>query len=392
MASVEKRGDKWLVRWRDPDGRDRGKRCPTKRAAEALEREVEECVARGRRWEPPDLRPAPRLLEVVDGEAVGGIFFDYLAAQAPRIAAGTYRHYDRALRRFAAFAARRRGDLRAEALTRDVLEAWFGELVRTLDVSTARLYVGAVYGAWEWADSSDSYADAVARPRRFQMPSPARAPAVAPTWDQMDAAIAVAYRLAMAARTRPDRIAWVWRGRLCTLMRFTGVRVDEQAMRIEWPDVDLDRKAIAIRGELGKSQRERAGREIPISPHLAELMAGWGPREGFVIAPHLEQRSSPSEWVARLWEEAAVPERVWKAGRDRKKGQPQHAFRKGFKTGLSRLGVDREVRDFLVGHHRGIDDHYLDSMEEARAAVGKIPALADDAAAGEVIALPRARG
>lgn len=46
-----------------------------------------------------------------------------------------------------------------------------------------------------------------------------------------------------------------------------------------------------------------------------------------------------------------------------------------FKTGLSRLGVQQDVRDFLVGHHRGVDEHYLDTFAQAREAVKLIPAL-----------------
>jgi hypothetical protein len=93
--------------------------------------------------------------------------------------------------------------------------------------------------------------------------------------------------------------------------------------------------------------------------------------------------------MAMLWREAKVPPRVWDKGHGRKKSAVHHAFRKGFKTGLAELDVTREIRDFLVGHHQGIDEHYLDLDRKARAAVALIPPLSDDAAAGQIINFPQ---
>ncbi|MEQ1572464.1 MAG: tyrosine-type recombinase/integrase, partial [Myxococcota bacterium] len=211
------------------------------------------------------------------------MFADFLEVARARLAPGSYRHYDRALRRFCVYLADRHPHLKRltiELLGRDVLEAWFGSLVASeLAVSTSRLYVTAVSSAWTWAYDSDTYGDLVRRPRRIAMPVPAGAPARAPTWEEMDRAIWAAYQLAEEARAEDQRAAWTWRARLCTLLRFTGLRVDEQAMRLRWDDVDLDRGEITIRGELGKSDAERAGRIVPVSPHLVETMKGWGVRE-----------------------------------------------------------------------------------------------------------------
>jgi integrase len=393
MAHIEKRGEKWLVRWRQPDGTERARRCPTRKAADALKLAVETAVSCGKAWHPEVVVEVPALVELdEDDRLTGGLFADYMEARKPKLAAGTRRAYDRSLRRFATFVALRhpRAErVTVDLLTKDAVEGWFGSLVdpdseTSIGVSSARLAVTAVYSAWDWAYDSDTYKDAVSRPRRFDMPMPTTTPAIAPTWDQMDAVIAKAYHLALVA---PEihgmhREAWLWRARLCTLLRFTGLRVDEQVMRLQWSDFHLEAQELVIRGELGKSRRERAGRVIPLSPFLCDALAGWGKREGFVVAPHKISRTSQPARMAQLWELAKVPERVWGVSEGRSKASVHHAFRKGFKTGLSRLGVAQEVRDFLVGHHRGIDEHYLDTYAQARAAVALIPALSDDAAAG----------
>ncbi|MEQ1569173.1 MAG: hypothetical protein ABMA64_26290, partial [Myxococcota bacterium] len=96
-------------------------------------------------------------------------------------------------------------------------------------------------------------------------------------------------------------------------------------------------------------------------------------REGYVIAPGRLTRSSPARSLREIWARSEVPERVWGIGPGRLKGQAQHAFRKGYKTGLSTLGVERDVRDFLCGHHRGIDSHYIEVVDLARDAVALIP-------------------
>ncbi len=62
MASIEKRRNRFRVRWRDPDGRFRCRSCPTHRSAEELRLEVEEAAASGRRWTPHRAVSVPPLL------------------------------------------------------------------------------------------------------------------------------------------------------------------------------------------------------------------------------------------------------------------------------------------------------------------------------------------
>lgn len=381
MASYQKRGKKYLVRWRDPDGVERNRTVPDLQTAKELAREVERVTGLGRRWEPEDADPLPALIEGSGSEVTGGAFHDFMAVARGMYVKGTVRHYDRALRGFLVHLQRQhphRRRLTVDLLTRDAVQTWFGVLREALTVSTARLYVGAVYAAWEWLEDSDKYGNHVGRVRRFTMPSPTTTPAAAPSWEQMDKCIAAALRLAEEDETPQGRRGYAWRSKLLILLRFTGMRVDEQAMQLRWEDVDLDNAEITIRGELGKSAQERTGRVIPLSPHLVEAMAGWGQREGYVLAPWRRDRHSTSAHIVRCWQEAKAPERIWKEGGGRKRGQAHHAFRKGFKTGLMRLGADRDVRDYLLGHHRGIDENYIETLEQARDAVQQLPPLACD--------------
>ena len=92
---------------------------------------------------------------------------------------------------------------------------------------------------------------------------------------------------------------------------------------------------------------------MPLSPHLLAELGRWGPGEGYVVAPHKAFRVSAPQRMTDIWRASEVPDRIWGAGPGRLKGNAHHAFRKGFKTGLARLGVPSEVRDYLVGHHRG---------------------------------------
>ena len=380
MATWAKRGKKYIVRWRDPDGVQRTRTVPDYETAKALARDTERVTALGKRWEPEDATALPALIEVRGNEATGGLFHDFMAVARGMYAPGTVRHYDRALREFLLHLEQqsKRRRLTVDLLTRDAVQAWYGALRERLSVSSARLCVGAVYAAWEWAEDSDAYGPHVGRPRRFDMPTPTTTPAAAPSWEEMDRCIAAALVLAEQEETPQGRRGYAWRARLLTLLRFTGLRVDEQAMQLLWSDVDLDAREITIRGELGKSARERSGRVIPISKHLAAELAGWGKREGYLLAPWRVDRHSTSAHVDRCWRAAGVPEKVWGAAGGRGRGSAHHAFRRGFKTGLARLGVAAHVRDYLVGHHRGVDDHYLDSMEEAREAVDLLPALSCD--------------
>lgn len=382
MASIRKRGRKYIVRWRDPDGTERIRTVPDFDTAKKLQRDVERTVALGRRWEPADRHALPELAVItrVEGEEriTAGLVHDYLADRARLFGSETVRSYSRALALFVAQIrsenpTRRR--LTVDLLTKEAVGRFYDQLIADgRAISTARLRVTPLQGMWEWGYEDDRYGDYLGRPRRLEMPTPVYTPARAPTWAEMDACIWAAWRMARR-KTSPGRypnIERMWRYRLAILLRFTGLRVD-QAMRLTWDDVDIDRGTLVVRGELGKSRQERAGRIVPLSEHLLEHLAGWGVREGWLVAPNKTDRGSISWRMARIWSQSGVPEAVWK-------GHPHHTFRKGFTSSLKRLGADTEAVEYLVGHStKGARAHYLDpDALPLRDVVALIPALTPD--------------
>lgn len=399
MASIEKRGKKYLVRWRTLAGAAKGRTAPDHDTAKRLQRAIEAALALGQDWHPEEARagsPDPPVLLEDDGVTwTRGLFLDYLEAQRAFLSPGSHSVYSTGLLQFVDFLKERdpgRQRLTLDLLTREALEAFYSHLIspsrlpRPVSRATARNRVITVHSCWEWAYDSDTYGDLVPRPRKVRLPKAPRTPAAAPTWQEMDRVIAQAY-----TRAEADPENWTWRARLCVLLRFTGLRVDSQLMQLRWDDLDLDRGELTIRGELGKSEAEREGRIVPLSPHLVELMKGWGVRDGYVLAPTKEKRNSTPELIEELWREAKVPERVWGKVTGRGRTSVHHAFRRGFKTGLADLDVEALVRDYLVGHNLEIDAHYLELARKARRAVAKIPALyeAQSPADAEIVELPQ---
>ncbi len=228
---------------------------------------------------------------------------------------------------------------------------------RPRSLATRRKIVEVVQLFWAWAYDDEDYGEYVPRPRRLRMPRQDGAPTVAPTWAEMDACI---------------REASGWHRQLATLLRFTGLRV-QQAMQLTWEDLDLEKATLCVRGELGKSRQERRGRIIPVSRYLVEELEGWGPREGWIIESGRfrdgpRAREARSRDMARAWTRAGVRPEAW--------GQPHHSFRKGFVSELKRSRADSDAVEFLVGHSLGLRGVYTDpSALPLQEAVGLVPRL-----------------
>ena len=107
------------------------------------------------------------------------------------------------------------------------------------------------------------------------------------------------------------------------------------------------RGEIHIKADTTKTSRER---RIPISKYLVEELKLWGPGKGYVIDSGRHEgerhRQARARDFERAWERAKVDKRNWE-------GQPTHAFRKGFKTGLLVLGALPDAVDYLQGHAIG---------------------------------------
>lgn len=383
MASIEKRGDDYIVRWRDPDRQQRSRKAPDLATAKILQRDVERAIALGQRWAPAHQNALPALAEVERDEdggesIVGGLVHDFILDRKRTLRPNTMVQYEVGLAQFVAFVraqnpTRRR--LTVDLIDRETLAAWWAALIAAgMSVSTARLRIGAVHRCWDWAYDSDVYRHDTQRPRYLDMPAALYAPPVAPTWEEMDTFIRVAGELADAKDAAGRRLGTypverAWRRKLGIVLRFTGLRV-EQALLLRWDDLDLEAATLTVRPELGKTKSERKGRVVPISPHLVQHLAGWGVREGFVIANEKGVRRAASNLTTDIWKATGVRAAAWE-------GHPHHAFRYGFTSGLKRLGADTEAVEFLVGHTvSGARAHYLDPEAiPLRDAVKLIPPL-----------------
>ena len=170
------------------------------------------------------------------------------------------------------------------------------------------------------------------------MPAPTSRPARAPTWAEMDLCIAHA----------PDE----WLHRHLVLLRFLGLR-ETQALQLEWSDVDMDAAIILIRGELGKSKQEKQGRALPMSPHLVAELAGWGRREGLLLGREAPNTAWRHRATCEAWEMCGGSEDIWR-------GQPHHAFRKGFRSELVRAGGHTDAIEYYCGRSVGTRADYTD--------------------------------
>jgi len=370
MASVAKRGKRWTVRWRDPDGGARQRTVATKATAEELRRDVESAVGRGERWEPRGARPEPLVRAVAAA---------WLRARAVRLARRTLIRYGQMAEAFVGWLETREGKgVRMRAFSRALLEDYWRELTAGSSgrwggdraVSTARKHLEVVRLLWEWAHDREEYDGQVPRPREVDLPRRAvTAPALAPSWAQMDDAIVTARG---------------WLRCLFVVLRCTGLRVS-QAMGLRWEDVQAD--SLRVRPELGKSQSEKHGRLIPLAPVLLEeldrpLLCLWDRSEPWLVPSRTTGRQDPdaaprrsrdarSRDAARVWARTTTPKQVWEK-------RPDHAFRKGFVTGLRSLGADPWAVEVLVGHRLpGEQAAYVDVHQafRLREAVALVPAL-----------------
>ncbi len=355
MATIESTSTGYRVRWRDPDGRERFRECPTFPLAGLLKREVEDAAARGERWQPRAVHTTPDLRVLIQA---------FLACCSTTLRPQTVVRYARALGLFVQWLEARHGAgpfLGPDLLCRRILAEWHEALAhgglhgRDRKPSTRRKLVEVVQLLWRWAYDHDEYGPLVLPPRTLNLPREPVAPTVAPTWDEMDACV---------------RALRSWQQRTCTVQRFTGLRV-HQAMHLRWDDIDLDRCTLTVRGELGKTRWERQGRVVPLSPHLVEVLRTWEQPEDWVITSNRRPggafaRTARSRDAARGWARAGVRPDVWR-------GRPHHAFRRGLISGLKRAGADPDAVEHLVGHVLGSRGVYIDldslPLEEAVALV-----------------------
>lgn len=339
MATIERRtGDRdgWRVRWWTIDKRQRSRKCRDLKTAQRLAADIERCHSRGVEWEPETARDRASLT------VVAGAYQDH---RRIRVAPHTLRVEGAHLDVFLRFCGERRVEWLDE-LARPLMDDFLGWLLapgaalhggQRKPQSASRI-VGAALLLWQWAEDSGRWPDPPRAPRSLDLPRSPPPIVVAPTWEEMDAVIAVADG---------------WRRRLAVWLRYTGLRVGE-SMRVEWGDVDMQAGRLTLRPEI---EKVTTGRTVPLHPALLAEMAGWGVREGYVVAIEGRTDREPrSRDMARLWASSGVRPAAWK-------GHPDHAFRRGFKSGLVSAGANVDAVDFLQGHsHGGSRGRYLDGQ------------------------------
>lgn len=358
MAWRRRRGKKWLVCWKSPvTGKERSRGgFLTAADADAFIRDhVGPCEARGVDWEPPRHEEEASLVTAMHA------YLDHVRlTKAP----GTEHNRTVSLELFRRFVTTTAPSPTLAVLSKTTLTrflAWL-RLPETSrrkggrSIDAARKAVEHVQAFWAWLADDDAFAEQTPRPRKLAdlrgMRAP-RTPTKAPTWADMDACIAALAREVPGQRPQRDVTYHVL---VAVFERCTGLRVS-QVDRLIVGDVDVDAGVLTIRGELGKSHQEKAGRMMPLAPALIpiakELVAGRA-----FDQPLIPRRQRASEQNRRLrmqqaWAASGVPAAIWKQ-------RVNHAFRKGFSTELARAGVDREIRDFLTGHSLGIVGVYTD--------------------------------
>ena len=334
MASITKRGTKWMVRWRDSFGVQYTRTCPTKKSADTLRLQVEVEQAHGRDWRPEVDNPC----EVIDLEGVLTAFIEH---RSLRLRGTTLRRYGENLDLFVRFlrVGQPDGTLTPALLSRARLESYYAWLVRpenglhgsAREADTARKIVEVAQLAWKWADGSERWPGEIPSPRSIEMVRTAPKAVVAPTFVEMAACV---------------QACTGWQRKLATFLYYTGLRVGE-TMLLEWRDLDVAAARLTIRPEISKTNK---GRIIPLSPLLIEEVSAWGIRTGYILPSGRQGGSRERQARARDMKRAWVRAGVREAAFDH---DPHHAFRKGFKSGMLALGVAPDAVDFLQGHELG---------------------------------------
>ena len=334
MASINKRGDGWRVRWRDPDGSARSRQCPTRRSAKALVREIEEARAVGRRWTPAGVRKEPPLEEVAEA---------FLRAKSRTLQPSSIQAMASRIGRLLEYYEAIEVTPTVKDLSREHLGAAYSYL-RTPDTmhrrrasatSTANLACRVWEAMWAWAWDSDEYGGQCPRPRKLELARSLQQPVIAPTWGEVDAML---HHLLSRQRDGTD-----WADRVALIQRYTGCRVGA-ARELLWSDVDLDGGVIRFRAEAVKTAR---GRAIPLHSGLRDLLATWGARQGRVcgidgpIRPI--HRSAGSKFMKTAWRRSGVRPEAWAK-------RPSHCMRRAWRSGLMAQRVNPEIIDVLLGH------------------------------------------
>lgn len=323
-------------RWREREtGVHRRASFATARARDAFAREVTDARAGGRDWKPArDAEGGPGLAQMMAA---------YIQHSARTRSDRTARDRREKLGLFLAWVVRRfgRGDVGADVLSRSLCEDYDHHLATkghrtTYGVQSRRITHSVIFGFWRWCADREEWDRLVPMPRRIELPDPVLASVHAPTWSDADTMIAHVEEEAHR--------------RAAVLMRMLGLRVG-QVCRLLWSDFDFMRGELTIRGELGKTRREKVGRVLPLPPALRDELETWGRRDGLLIRRSV---SSVQRAMRAAWAASGLPPVFWQK-------RPLHALRKAFRSELRAAHVPSDAIEYWCGRRTGGQtDDYTD--------------------------------
>jgi integrase len=377
MATVQRRGEGYMVEWyepvtvtqaerpstgskwqpiKDPDDNvigwrrytHKGRTFPSREAAAQYARDVETSLARGERVARPIDESSVTVGKVVDA---------YVGIAANE----RTRKWRKSM--LASFTEWAGVDRPIADLSANLIERYATSLPNEGRASSTRhRKVLAVETMWAWAHDprnrtkypgvpepvrvTASGVDDVNAP--VQAPPPVIRTAV-PTIDDVDAmraALRTGYRHGDAHK------------RVALITRYTGIRIS-QAVNLVWRDVHLDgaNPYIVLRSRTRGAKKGRT-RVIPLHAALVAEMAGWGKREGRVFEATNERwirGEATREAFRTAWRAAKIDPAKWDVPDDdeeegRGHGSPTHAIRAAVFTALLRAGVSADVASYAMGH------------------------------------------
>lgn len=153
----------------------------------------------------------------------------------------------------------------------------------------------------------------------------------------------------------------------------TGMRKGE-LLNLKWSHIDRKNSMIRLPAELTK---EKKPKNIPINHHVKKLLDG--------LPRHLHHehvftfRGDPIRREFRIGLKNACKRAGIRYGQKLEGGFRFHDIRTTFKTNMLRAGVDKAIRDVIVGHSlKGMDAFYLKpSEEDLHAAIDKFATYMD---------------
>jgi integrase len=360
-STRELRSGRYQVRWKNPDGTFAARTFTKKADAKEHERVTARCEELGVFWKPEEPVRIPSLEDGV---------IAFLVHLSDTREPPTIEQYKKAIEQFgraldaAGIHAMTVADWTLEHLRifRRWLEADTSRRSAGRAPDTVRRLVEKIETLWSWLFTSNFH-NSVPKPQSLEIPKAPQTPVRAPTFDE-------SARCVLACEGEYRRMA--------TLAYGIGLRIS-QVCDLLWSDVDFEQGLLTIRGELGKTEAEQQGRIIPLAEWLLKEMATWGTREGKIVKLTVS-RQARERYMHRAWERAGVRAEIHKQ-------RPDHAFRRGFLSGVKRAGADSEAAEFYVGHAiPGARGRYIDAaFLELRAVVAHVPPLLPS----NVIALPK---